>query len=357
MRTSRYSHTSLAILLFAMATVAFGQAPPVIADMEEASESGSVHLAAGERGARVEKQQAGTSLIRWPDLEDPRILRKSFVGWSFESIPGGYFSSWDDAPDRGLYLDLHILFDEEFKPEDIVSFRVEHPGIQVERDVFYWLYDSEDEIENRVVLRSNGTVQKFYLNNIHVNAYDHVALALSPWRAEIELADGRTDSLRFFLPPPGESMIVVEPTLIYLEGLYEGNTRDHIPMLGAAFDCTGSNRDGAYEISFRVDDARAEWVNVWLYNSDRRSIGHIGISKLIQTDTREATIHLNDGQGLKIDGSVNRLSFDDDTISFTEGYGPSDIDGFRVIVYDGAQYPDRFAYDCRAYGSFTTMSR
>jgi hypothetical protein len=137
---------------------------------------------------------------------------------------------------------------------------------------------------------------------------------------------------------PGSS---IGSGFIYSED-YTGPTVGGVEMLNRATSPSGTKGASELSLSFMVNDSRVNNGRISFYDSNGDWITVSDWFKDI----------INGGSGLNTDGSLNTLNISSSKLDL-QGYSYSDVAGYHVALFDGAQYaPEDTQYDHRSFSEY-----
>lgn len=162
----------------------------------------------------------------------------------------------------------------------------------------------------------------------------------------VELNNGFSDSVTYFIPQPGVLTSSSSKTL-YTEDYTGTITADHQQLIKRATNLAGAFSNNQVHLEFSSDDEQFYSFFVLLYDDNTNRIGRSAKGRSILSET--IADFVNSGTSLYNDGSLNELTLDEADIQFESSHSMSDIQAARVLLTDGAVY----AGDSETYTSYS----
>jgi len=257
----------------------------------------------------------------------------SGIWWATENIDETYWTKdGGSSPGATAFRYFAVELDEPNGPDDIVLITVTDP------DGYTWTLKDVDAGIDQYVENGEywGGWRRYYsIANPH-------KVCLGTYSVYVKDSAGHEASGLVDFYYPGEDTDTGYDD-IFSEDFGAGHPVGE-DMLLRATGLVGSNNGTTVSVQFQVDDPRVNNGYIWFYDSAAEYI------------TRTDWFTELEGVGwLDTSGGVNTLDVTAGDIELN-GYSISDIEGFHVVLVDGAQYaPDLTVYDHLSISAYAAI--
>ena len=260
--------------------------------------------------------------------EPPSFLR--YVGWTAENIDPSYWTKRGDTSNATAFRDFWVYVDDPDGVDDIVLIQVTDPN--------YSTWTLQNSETGKSYYDEDGGFWGGWMRHYDSDSPHTVVLGTYMVFARDSAGNEITTSVSFNAPGSSSGS-----GFIYSEN-YSLSTAGGSKMLQRATSISGIKGASDITIQFKVDDTRVINGYVWFYDNT--------LNYITGSDWFRTTINSNSGI-IYTDGiTANTLQISSSELDLGS-YSLSDVNGFHIVLTDGAQYaPNETWYDNRSISEY-----